>query len=192
MRADEPQPEDLLSTQNLLRKAEVGDERAIQRLYERYIHRVESWTRGRIPSRARSLFDTGTLAHEVLVKSLLAAAESEGRIREHFRAYVRRSVRNRLIDLGQGRQWQIRELDEALAQESPTELELILEREFEGQIGLAIARLPALQRELLSLRFERELSYAELARELGLNSEDAARMRVKRVLERVREELAAA
>lgn len=185
-------PERLFDTNFLIGRAQSGDEQAVDALYRRYIRRVESWTRGRVPSPARNLHDTHSVAHDVLVKAILKATSEEHAIRTSFRAYVQRAIRNQLIDLGTGRRWHVEALDDALVCDEPSELENLIEAQFETLVRAKVDALPRDAREILHLRFERDLSYAEIATLLGLASEDAARMRVNRVIERLRDELAAA
>ena len=180
------EPEDLFDTHGLVRNARDGDARAIELLYRRYIDRVETWARGRVPLRARDLHDTQSVAHDVLVRSLLGVVDGDEGIRTSFRAYVRRALRNRLADLGRGTRPLHAELDADLPENAPSELECLLEREFEAFVRCRIDELPGASRELLVLRFELELGYAELARRLSLESADAARMRVNRVLTQLR------
>lgn len=184
-------PEDLFDTNSLLRRAQTGDERAVESLYRRYILRVEGWTRGRLPLTARDLHDTRSIAHDVLVRSLLKTVEEGGAgVRSTFRGYVRQALRNQLADLGRRKQELLATIDDEAPDHRPSELERLLEREFESHVRSHIDELPRDARELLFLRFERGLSYADLAEHLGVPSEDAARMRVKRVVEALRRSLA--
>lgn len=179
----------LFDTNHLLNRARSGDERAVAILYRRYIRRVEQWTRGRVPWKARDLHDTQSVAHDVLVKSLLKATQEGQEIRRSFRSYVQRSVRNRLIDLGTGRRWELRAFESELPSTSPSELENILDREFEHLIRSKIDALPADSRELLHLRFELEMTYGQIRRHLDLPSEDAVRMRINRTIAGLREQI---
>lgn len=179
----------LQDTQILFRRAVSGDERAIDLLYQRYIRRVEAWARGRVPSHARDVYDTEVFAQEIVVKTLMKAVESHGSIRTSFRAYVRRAIENRLIDLHRRSQIPTEPLDEEMGREEPTELELLVEAEFERDLAGAIAQLEPAQAHLLRMRFQQEWSYGTIASALGLASEDTARMRVNRVLQILRNRL---
>lgn len=185
-------PEELFDTNSLLRRAQTGDERAVELLYRRYIIRVERWTRGRLPLTARDLHDTQSIAHDVLVRSLLKTVEEGAGVRSTFRGYVRQALRNQLADLGRRKQDLLASIDDQAPDHAPSELERLLEREFEDRVRSRIDELPRASRELLFLRFDRGLSYADLAEYLGASSEDAARMRVNRVVDGLREALAEA
>ena len=185
-------PEELFDTQSLVQRAREGDERAVELLYRRYIARVERWTHGRVPLAARDLHDTQTVAHDVLVRSLLKAVDEDGGIRSSFRAYVKQALRNQLSDLGRRRKEVLDAIDDDTPDDAPTELELMLEREFEQRVRRGIDALSREHRQLLFLRFELGTSYADLAQHLQLASEDAARMRVNRVVGHLRESLRAA
>ena len=185
-------PEDLFDTNSLLQRVQVGDERAVEMLYQRYIARVQRWARGRLPLSARDLHDTQSIAHDVLVRSLLKATQNAGGIRSTFRGYVQQALRNQLSDLVRAKKDLWLELEAETADNKPSELELILEREFERHVRRHVDELPRASRELLFLRFEMGHSYAELAAHLGVSSEDAARMRVNRILAGLRDQLTGA
>ena len=53
--------------------------------------------------------------------------------------------------------------------------------------GGTLTRLDAESRRLIQLRLWRDASWAEIAAECGLPSQDAARMRYNRALDRLRE-----
>ena len=173
-------------TRSLIDRAKAGDDRAIEVLYARYIRRVEAWTRGRVPARARDLENTHTVAHDVLVRTLLKATDEDHPITVSFRAYVFRSVRNHLINIGVGAREFTSDLTDEFPSGEPTELEKLLETEFESRVMDCIRELPLESRELLDLRFKNGLRYREIAERTGLGSEDAARMKTNRVLLQLR------
>ena len=181
----------LFETNSLLGRARSGDEQAVEALYARYIRRVESWTRGRLQNHARGIEDTHTVAHDVLVRSLIQATEGDQPIHTSFKAYVRRAVRNRLIDLNQSVWRDTEQISEDAAQEGPDELERILAREFEDRVSDGIDRLPRDAKQVLLLRFERGFGYREIAQLVGMSSEDAVRMKIKRTLDQLRADLEA-
>lgn len=183
-------PEDLLDTNGLLNRARHGDERAVALLYRRYIRRVENWTHGRVPERARPMHDTRSVSHDILVRVLLKATVDGIELRSAFQAYVRGCVRNRLIDLSSLRATDFVAVNEELPHEAPNDLERLLADEFESLIRSRIDALPMESREILHLRFERELGYEEISDVLHHPTPDAARMRVNRVLEQLRDGLA--
>src|SRR6266571_6664898 len=89
---------DLLLTTELLRDAKQGDAAALDTLMARYLPRLYRWAHGRLPMYARSLFDTGDLVHETLLKALQALDQIEVRGPGKFQAYVRKAILNRILD----------------------------------------------------------------------------------------------
>jgi RNA polymerase sigma-70 factor (ECF subfamily) len=182
-------PKDLFETNALLGRAQAGDERAMEVLYDRYIQRVESWARGQIPRQARGVHDTTGVAHDVLVRSLLTASGEGHEIRSSFRAYVRQALRNRLSNLSRGKSLDFEQLSDGIDSDEPSALERLLSSEVELHLSQCIDSLAREKQELLYLRFERELPFSQIADLLGLDSEDAARMRVNRAISGLRESL---
>jgi RNA polymerase sigma factor (sigma-70 family) len=175
-----------LDTQQLLVRAQSGDERACNVLYERYVRRLETWLRGRVPRHARGLHDTEGVSHEVLHRTLVHAVENREHMRVSFRAYLRRAMENRLVDLHRMARPVLVDLDPELSDDAPTAEELMIADAFERRVAAALRRLPGESQRALVLRFEHDSHYADVAHALGLTTADAARMRVNRALEEMR------
>jgi RNA polymerase sigma-70 factor (ECF subfamily) len=58
------EPGDLTSSLDLIHRAHGGDRRALDRLFERYLHPLRRWTTGRLPRWARDLTDTDDMIQE--------------------------------------------------------------------------------------------------------------------------------
>jgi DNA-directed RNA polymerase specialized sigma24 family protein len=172
-------------TDLLLQKVQEGDESALEVLYARYIRRLEAWAHGRVPDRARDDHDTYVVAHDVLVRCLLWAMVSGQQIDVAFQAVARRALQNRLKDLARRRPRVHVELDDSMPQIGASALDQILARELEDFAMGAVRNLSAEEQRLLFLRFDLELPFEEIARDLELDSADAARMRTNRLLRRL-------
>ena len=55
--------------QVLLDRARAGDNQALDRLFERYLPRLQRWARGRLPVWARDLADTHDLVQDTLLRT---------------------------------------------------------------------------------------------------------------------------
>lgn len=183
---DSPAPE-LVITGELLHHAKHGDEAALNALMARYRPRLQRWATGRLPRYARSLFDTGDLVQETLLKAIEGLDLIEVRGPGVFQAYVRQAVLNRIKDQVR---WARRRpgpdgVPEDLIDVSPSPLESAIGsdvlRRFEG----ALARLTDDERQLLHLRIELDFDYEEIAAVTERATRDAARMAVQRALRKL-------
>lgn len=183
---DSPAPE-LVITGELLHRAKHGDEAALNALMARYRPRLQRWATGRLPRYARSLFDTGDLVQETLLKAIEGLDLIEVRGPGVFQAYVRQAVLNRIKDQVR---WARRRpgpdgVPEDLIDVSPSPLESAIGsdvlRRFEG----ALARLTDDERQLLHLRIELDFDYEEIAAVTERATRDAARMAVQRALRKL-------
>src|SRR5262245_53133207 len=89
---------DLLLTADLLREAKQGDAAALEVLFTRYLPRLYRWAEGRLPPSARSVFDTGDLVHETLLRTLQSLDQLQLHEPGNFHVYVRQAIRNRIVD----------------------------------------------------------------------------------------------
>lgn len=184
--ASSPSP-DLLITGELLRRAKQGDDAALDALMARYRPRLERWASGRLPGYARSLFDTGDLVQETLLKAIEGLDSIEVRGPGVFQAYVRQAVLNRIKDQVR---WARRRpgpegVPEDLIDVSPSPLESAIGADVLQRYETALARLTEDERQLLHLRIELDFDYDEIAAATERASRDAARMAVQRALRRL-------
>ena len=85
-------------TNELLQRAKSGDSAALDEILSRYLPRLQRWASGRLPLRARSLFDTADLVQETLMRAVTGLDRIEVRGPGGFQAYVRQAVLNRMRD----------------------------------------------------------------------------------------------
>jgi len=181
-----PHP-DLLITGELLSRAKSGDPTALDALMARYRPRLERWASGRLPRYARSLFDTGDLVQETLLKAIEGLDLIEVRGPGVFQAYVRQAVLNRIRDQVR---WARRRpgpdgVPEDLVDVAPSPLESAIGSDVLRRFEQGLTQLTEDERQLLHLRIELDFSYEEIAAVTERPSRDAARMAVQRALRRL-------
>lgn len=171
---------------DLLRGAKGGNREALEALLARYRPRLERWASGRLPNYARSLFDTGDLVQETLLKALEHFDTFEIRP-GGFEAYVRRAVLNRVRD--QVRWARSREGSEVISDRvydpMPSPLENAIGADVVRQYEEAMTQLSDEERQLLHLRIELDLSYEEITAMLGRPNTNATRVAIQRALHKL-------
>lgn len=183
MAQEAPQP---LDTQILFARARDGDERAMGELYRRYIDRVRRWAHGKLSPRARGQLDTDIVAHDVLTRVILRTPELRKTHEHCFRSYVSRSLANAVTNANKRARVEQVELEavaHSLADGQPGPEEELLYRMFEEAVEAAFRELKPEQQKVLTLRKVHDLSHAEVARHIGVDREDTARMRCQRARE---------
>lgn len=153
----------------------------------RYRPRLERWASGRLPPYARSLFDTGDLVQETLLKAIEGLEEIEVGGPGMFQAYVRQAILNRIRDQVR---WAKRRpgpdgIPEDLVDSSPSPLESAIGADVLERYENAMERLADEERRLLHLRIELDFDYAEIAAITGHATPDAARMAIRRALRKL-------
>lgn len=183
----EPVSENLLITQELLQRARTGDHAALEALMTRYRPRLERWASGRLPGYARSLFDTGDLIQETLMRALELLDRIEIRGPGTFQAYVRQAILNRIRDqVRRARKRPDEGALERIEDRAPSPLESAIESDLLDRYERALEQLREDERRLLHLRVELDLSYPEIAAIME-RSPDAARMAAQRALRHLAE-----
>jgi RNA polymerase sigma-70 factor (ECF subfamily) len=180
------------SSRSLLRRAQAGDQRALDQLLERHLRSLTRWARGKLPRWARQMGDTADLVQDTVLKTFRRLGHFEDRGAGALRAYLRQSARNQIRDAV--RRVQRRGTDEELPQEVPdlegsTPLDLAIGAEGAARYRRALARLRSRDQQAITGRMELHYSYDQIALLLGKASPYAARMSVKRALQRLAEEM---
>ncbi len=179
---------DLDSTATLLEGIRGGDANATARLVKRYLPILRRWAHGRLPGKARDLADTDDLVQVALMRGLGQVESFEQRHTGAFFAYMRQILRNQIRDEIRRPAGRMRfvQLSEDLRDEGASPLEEAIGKESLDRYEAALVTLPKKQREGIVMRLEMGFSYREIADALAIPSEDAARVSVRRALERLK------
>lgn len=179
--------EGLLVTQDLLQRAKTGDQEALDALMTRYRPRLERWASGRLPGYARSLFDTGDLVQEALMRALQGLDQIEVRGPGGFQAYMRQAILNRVRDqIRRARKQSAGDIPSSAEDGNPSPLESAIGSDVLDRYERAMARLREDERRLLHLRIELDFSYPEIAAIME-RSPDAARVAAQRAMQKLAE-----
>ena len=174
------------SSFQLLASAQAGDEDALDQLYRRYLPHLTRWARGRLPRWARDLVNTEDVVQETMMQSLRHVEHIEYRSEGAFQRYLRTALKNRIRN--EIRKAHRTPLAKTLGDETarqPTPLEALIGREAVEVFETAFAQLNPKDQEAITARLEMGLKYQQVAEALELASPDAARMAVKRAIQRL-------
>ncbi len=174
----------------LLREFLDGDERAFEELWRRHHATVHSLARryARSPEDARDLTQRAFLRAVGAARRAVRQAGADFPFRPWLLRIAANLGKNHLRDEARWRRAPVQEADQAADGAAPAD-ELLSRRDRERRVREAVLLLPRRQREVLTLRIDAGLSFAEVARTLGI-AEGNARVHfhhaARRLAERVR------
>src|SRR5262245_13192000 len=183
----EPAP-DVVQTIELVKRAQAGDQGALDRLVARYYPRVLKIVRLRMGGRLRRSLEAGDVMQETFAKAVRLFERFEMRDEGAFINWLARIAERELLNANDRARAKKRSVDREVALDqtstppvipAPGEFEPLaelIESEETQLVEQCLARLPEHYRELILLRNYAGLSYAEIASETGRPSENAARM----------------
>jgi RNA polymerase sigma-70 factor (ECF subfamily) len=192
-------PEDSADTRLLLDRIQAGDATAFGRLFERHQSKLLAFLTNRFDARLRARIDPGDIVQETHLEALRRLDDFLERRPMSFRIWLCKTAFERLRMLRRkhlraGRRSTARE--EELPEESSKALSQRLtsagsspsrhlnNAERAERVREALARLPALDREILLMRNYEEMAYVEIAALLDIDPA-AARQRHGRALSRL-------
>lgn len=173
---------------SLLRRAQAGDEQARDALLARYFPRLERWASGRLPISVRSMLDTGDIVQEAVIHAIGRLSTLEIRTDDAFEKYLKRSIRNRIIDVYRRPRKIREEVKDDFPAEAPSALDIAIGRETVEQYERALATLREQEAQIIVMHVELGMKLGEIADELG-KTPDAARMALARALRRLAAEM---
>src|SRR5262245_33424753 len=87
------------SSVELLLRAKAGDNDALNGLLSRYLPRLQRWARRRLPWGLRTMLETADLVQDAVINTLPHLESLEIRSDRAFEFYLKRAIKNRVIDL---------------------------------------------------------------------------------------------
>ena len=176
---------------DLIGRAQAGDNEALNRLLERYLPRLERWARGRLPSSARTMLETGDLVQDAIIRALPRVNGFDVRHEGALFAYLRQAVQNRIIDLyrRRSRRPQRDEMPTDIEANDTSPLEAALGAEAMDRYEQALARLSEDDRQAIVMRVELGHEYEAIAAAMNKPSAAAARMACTRAVARLAQEM---
>ncbi len=183
--AGEPRPADPLGqTAAIVARVRAGDSAAREELVRRYLPVLRRWAHGRLPPSARSLNETDDLVQLTLIKALNHLDTLRLDHPGSFLFYLKQGLLNRVRDeIRSHKRRRTENGDEAAWEALPADAEAHDYEQLETY-ERALALLPRRQQQLIVMRLEFGLSYAEIARECDCSA-DAARMMITRAIARL-------
>jgi len=152
-------------TTELLHRVKSGDDAALERLLERCVPALRRWAHGRLPTYARDMLETQDLVQEAVIAALRNLQAFESRHHGALQAYLRQSVKNRVLDVIRQHQRRPVEvgLSEHLVDQQLSPLDAAIGSENTERYETALQRLLPADREAIIGRLELGYSYEELA-----------------------------
>jgi RNA polymerase sigma-70 factor (ECF subfamily) len=156
-----------LEETEMISRCQRGDQEALKEIFDKYHKKVYRIAYGVVRQREEAL----DIVQEVFVKLFRSIKNFKGK--SHFYTYLYRMVMNTAIDHARktGKQI-ISSLDEEGSFEPVADVEkgperILLQKELEERVKLAMDKLPAEQRAALIFRDVEGLSYQEMAEAMG-------------------------
>jgi RNA polymerase sigma-70 factor, ECF subfamily len=151
----------------MISRCQQGDQEALKEIFDKYHKKVYRIAYGVVRQREEAL----DIVQEVFIKLFHSIKNFKGR--SHFYTYLYRMVMNTAIDHARktGKQT-ISSLDQEGSFQPSDDLEkgperILLQKELEERVKLAMDKLPAEQRAALIFRDVEGLSYREMAEAMG-------------------------
>ncbi len=178
-------------SEELLRRARSGDERALDQLFARYVPRLHRWAHRRVPNWARNAADTADYVQETVLHTLRHLGTFQPQREGALLGYLRRSLVNRVRDQFRhaARHPAPGELDEGMTDGGRSPLDLAIRAEDRERYEAGLKRLRSADRKAIVASIELGYSYEQIALMLDKPSAEAARLAVRRALVRLSEEM---
>ncbi len=178
-------------SEELLRRARSGDDRALDQLFVRYLPRLHRWAHRRVPMWARSAADTADFVQETVLHTLRNLGTFQPQREGALLGYLRRSLLNRVRDQFRhaARHPAPGELDDRMADGGRSPLDLAIREQDRERYEAGLKRLRRADRQAIVASIELGYSYEQIALVLDKPSAEAARVAVRRALVRLGEEM---
>jgi RNA polymerase sigma-70 factor, ECF subfamily len=177
----------------LVERACRGDREAQDSVLQEYVAPLTRLASGLLPAYARGMTDTQDVVQDVLANTARRLGSIDCDEDGALLAYLRRAVRHRVIDeiRRATRQPRMQVLLDDRPAVGLSPLDAAIRAQNDRRVRAALCRLSARDRLAVLLRMRHHLSYEEIASRLGSPTTNAARVAVRRAVERLADLLAA-
>lgn len=181
-----------LSSEQLCKKAQMGNISALNALFARQLPLLLQYARGRLPRWARTFADTADMVQDALLRTFKRFSRFESRGPGALRAYLRDAVDNRIRDEFRrvGRRGVTAEIDEGTRDPNASPFDEAVARETEVRYRKALAKLKNSDQQLLVGHVELGYSNEQLAFMTKKRRVDTVRVALGRALQRLADEMA--
>jgi RNA polymerase sigma factor (sigma-70 family) len=160
-------------------------------LIGRYLPQLKRFARAHLPAHLRGTITADDLVQEVVLSGVRQLHRLEFRHEHAFLSYLQTSIRHRIVDeiRRTRRQPALVLVENWSVDPSVSPLQRLITRENLRRYAKALACLADRDRQLIVLRLMRGLSCLDVADRLGMRSEAAVHMAVRRALQRLEKSL---
>ena len=160
-------------------------------LIGRYLPQLKRFAQTHLPAYLRGTITADDLVQEVVLSGIRQLHRLEFRHEHAFLSYLLTSIRHRIVDeiRRTRRQPALVLVDDWNVDPAVSPLQRLITRQNLRRYAKALARLTDRDRQLIVLRLVRGLSCLDVANRLGMPSEAAVHMAVKRALQRLEKSL---
>lgn len=180
------------STESLLLRCRADDVVAREALFKRFRPVLTRWAHGRLPPAARGMAETEDMVQSALIRALGQIQRFESRGAGSFLAYLRMILLNQVreeIRRQQSRPATVTlEGFDAAEPEALSPVEQLAGAERLRDYEAALATLPKSLQELVVMRIEFGMNYAEIGLETGIKP-DTVRVKLARALVRMAKQM---
>ena len=181
-------------SRNLMRRARQGDREAQDAVFREYAVPLSRLASRLLPSSVRAMTDTQDVVQDVLASTARRLGCIDCDDDGALFAYLRRAVRHRVVDEIRRvmRRPPMSELIDDRPSPDVSPLDAAIRAQNARRTEAALCRLSARDRQAVVLRLRYRLSYEEIGQRLGSPTPNAARVTVRRAVERLTQVLASA
>lgn len=180
------------STESLLLRCRADDAAARELLFARFRPVLTRWAHGRLPPAARGMAETEDMVQSALIRALGQIQRFESRGAGSFLAYLRMILLNQVreeIRRQQSRPATVTlEGFDAAESDALSPVEQLAGAERLRDYETALATLPKPLQELVVMRIEFGMNYAEISLETGIKP-DTVRVKLARALVRMAKQM---
>jgi RNA polymerase sigma-70 factor (ECF subfamily) len=198
---------DTNATLDLVRRAQIGELEAFDRLFETYYGRVLALVRRRMGRELRLSLDSSDLLQEAMIQAIRGFDQFEARDEHALLAWFARIVENRIRNAADYHRADKRDRKNEVVLEhlrtsgatcgAPPEppdqrtqpFENLARKERADVVAECLAELPERRRRIVELRNKERRSWEEIAEELGAASAQSARMLYSRAMVELKEKV---